>query len=120
PMKVSACTSARLTRDLITIARTIRATATTVTRTNIGGIGGTDPIIATTTIRIPVGTTIRIDRALGKARGLRFFLSDNDRRKNGLTGFRVYGQGGTAGIQCSWAVWPTGLQRIASQLTHQS
>ena len=72
-MKASAFTSVRLAQDLITIARTTRATDTTATRTNIGGIGGTDPIIATTTIRIPVGTTIRIDRALGKALGLRFF-----------------------------------------------
>jgi len=37
-----------------------------------------------------------------------------------MTGFRVHVQGGTAGIQCSWAVSPTALQRIASQLTHQS
>ena len=56
---------------LLTIARTTRTTDTTGTRTNIGG---TDPIIATTTIRIPVGTTIRIDRALGKpVCGLRLF-----------------------------------------------
>jgi hypothetical protein len=33
----------------------------TVTRTNIGGTAGISGIIGTTTIRIPVGTTIGID-----------------------------------------------------------
>ena len=90
-MKASAFTSARLTKDLITIARTTRATDTTATRTNIGGIGGTDPIIATTTIRIPVGTTIRIDRALGEACGLRFFspMTIEKKRPGRFCGFML-------------------------------
>src|SRR5215469_15867789 len=62
-MKGSESTSARPTSDTtpITIATTIRAIVTTVTLRNIDGIGGTETIIGTTTIRIPVGTTIRID-----------------------------------------------------------
>src|SRR5262249_18774556 len=89
-MKASAFTSARLTKDLITIARTTRATAITATRTNIGGIVGIGPIIVTTTIRIPAGTTIRIDRALGKARGwaAAFFTPMRILRKR-LDGFMV-------------------------------
>jgi hypothetical protein len=64
-MKASAFTLARLTRDLIiTIAMIIiRPTVITGTQMSIGGTGGIEPIIATTTIRIPVGTTIRIDQA---------------------------------------------------------
>jgi len=73
-MKASAFTSARLTRDLITTAMTTRATDTTGTRTNIGGAAGTSGIIGTTTIRIPVGTTIRIDEPSAKFWGADFSL----------------------------------------------
>ena len=73
-MKASAFTLVRLTRDLITIARTTRATAITVTPTNIGGAAG---IIATTTIAITIGvtTTIGIDE-LGLVCGAVKFLRD--------------------------------------------
>jgi hypothetical protein len=64
-MKDFAFTLARLTRDLITIARTTRATAIIGTQMSIGGSGGTDPIIGTTTIGITIGTTIGIDEPLG-------------------------------------------------------
>ena len=64
-MKGSASVSARLTHNMdpITIAMTTRAIVITmtVTRTNIGGTAGISGIIGTTTIRIPVGTTIGID-----------------------------------------------------------
>jgi hypothetical protein len=59
-MKVSAFTSARLTRDRITLARITRATIT-ATRTNMGGAAGTGGIIDTITIRIPDGTITKID-----------------------------------------------------------
>ena len=75
--KASAFTSARLTRDLIIIARTTRATGIIGTQMSIGGIGGTATIIGTTTIRIPVGITIRIDKPSAKFWG-RFFPSDYD------------------------------------------
>ena len=84
-MKASAFTLARLTRDLITIARTTRVIAITVTPTNIGGAAGTGGIIGTTTI----GTTMRIDEPSAKSAGA-VFLSNHDRRKDGLTDFRIY------------------------------
>jgi hypothetical protein len=64
-MKDFAFTLARLTRDLITIARTTRVTAIIGTQMSIGGSGGTDPIIGTTTIGITIGTTIGIDEQRG-------------------------------------------------------
>ena len=58
-MTGSVSTSARHTNKTgpITIARTTRATAITGTQMSIGGSGGTDPIIGTTTIGInePLG-----------------------------------------------------------------
>lgn len=86
-MKASAFTSAHLTRDLITIAKTTPATAITATRRNIGGIDGTDPIIATTTIRTPVGTTIGIDEPSAKVWGSGFFPPITIVGKTCLTGF---------------------------------
>jgi|SRR6516162_10423802 hypothetical protein len=62
PMKASAFTLARLTRDLIITIAMIIIRPTVITGTQMS-IGGTEPIIATTTIPIPVGTTIRIDQA---------------------------------------------------------
>jgi hypothetical protein len=63
-MTGSVSTSARHTNKTgpITIARTTRATAITGTQMSIGG---TDPIIGTTTIGITTGTTIGIDEPLG-------------------------------------------------------
>jgi len=51
-MKASAFTSARLTRDRITIAKTIRATAITIIRRNIGRGAGTGGMIGTITTGI--------------------------------------------------------------------
>ena len=45
--------------DLITMATT--DTATTITRTNIGGTAGTGTIIGTITIEIMIGTTTGIE-----------------------------------------------------------
>jgi hypothetical protein len=66
-MTGSVSTSARHTNKTgpITIARTTRATAITGTQMSIGGSGGTDPIIGTTTIGITTGTTIGINEPLG-------------------------------------------------------
>jgi len=77
-MKVFAFTLARHTnkKGLITIARTTRATAIIGTQMSIGGSGGTDTIIATTTIGITIGTTIGIDEPIGLPGGAVFFLSE--------------------------------------------
>jgi hypothetical protein len=48
--------------------------------TNIGGTAGISGIIGTTTIRIPVGTTIRVDQPSTKP-WVRFFLPIHDHRK---------------------------------------
>jgi hypothetical protein len=52
-------------KGLITIARTTPATDIIGTQMSIGGSGGTDTIIGTTTIGITTGTTIGIDEAGG-------------------------------------------------------
>jgi hypothetical protein len=67
-MRASASTSARHTNKTgpITIARTTRATAITVTQMSIAGSGGTGPIIGIITIESN-GTTIGIDESLGLA-----------------------------------------------------
>jgi hypothetical protein len=76
-------------RDLITTA--VIVTATTITRTNIGGSGGTGTIIGTITIEIMIGTTTGIDAS-------RFSSDHNllccDCRNNRL----IDGRGGIDGI----------------------
>jgi hypothetical protein len=76
-MKVFAFTLARHTHKtgLITIARTPHATAIIDTQMSIGGSGGSDPTIGTTTIRITIesiGTTIGIDEPSAQP-AVRFF-----------------------------------------------
>jgi hypothetical protein len=78
-MKVFAFTLARHTnkKGLITIARTPHATAIIGTQMSIGGIGGTDTIIGTTTI----DTTIGINELLGSARAAELSLSSTCKAK---------------------------------------
>jgi len=70
--------------DLITTA--MIATATTITRMNIGGTAGTGTIIGTITIGIMTGTTTGIDASCFFSAIIDFLVNH---RKNGLIG-RIY------------------------------